>query len=201
MPSFAIWAIARWSWAPQSQRPEPKTSPVRHAEWTRTRTGSSSVQVSHHEGDVLLVRELGAVRDDAELAVRRREERRRDAVHEALGPHPVPDDVGDRDDRDAVLLRDEEEVRHAGHRPVLVHDLADHGGGREPRDPREVDGRLRLPRPLEDAALLGARAGTCGRAAGGRAASSSGRRASARSRRGRRPRSRSSSCRGPRRRR
>ena len=45
MPSFAIWAIARCSWAPQSQRPEPKTSPVRHAEWTRTRTGSPSAHV------------------------------------------------------------------------------------------------------------------------------------------------------------
>ena len=32
-------ASASWSWSPQSQRREPNTSPVRHAEWMRTGTG------------------------------------------------------------------------------------------------------------------------------------------------------------------
>src|SRR5229473_2701803 len=38
-PSSPIIAIALWSWAWQSQRCEPKTSPVRHSLCTRTSTG------------------------------------------------------------------------------------------------------------------------------------------------------------------
>ena len=40
-PSSAMRAMAASSWAPQSQRREAKTSPVRHWEWTRTSTGSA----------------------------------------------------------------------------------------------------------------------------------------------------------------
>ena len=40
-PSRAIWASACSSCSPQSQRSEWKTSPVRHSEWTRTRTFSA----------------------------------------------------------------------------------------------------------------------------------------------------------------
>ena len=105
---------------------------------------------------MLLVRDLGPIRDDAEHAVRGRQHRGGDPVHEPLGAHPVADDVGHRDDRDAVLPREREEVGHAGHGAVLVHDLADDGRGRETRDAREVDRGLRLSGPLQDAALAGA---------------------------------------------
>src|ERR1039457_81615 len=109
--------------------------------------------LSRHERHVLLVRDVGPIGDDADQAVARRQRGGGDALHEALRAHPVADDVSHRDDRDAVLLREDEEVRDAGHRPVLVHDLADDGGGREAGDAREIDGCLRLARPLQDAAL------------------------------------------------
>ncbi len=41
-PSFSTMRIASCSWAPQSQRHEPRMSPVAHDECTRTSTGSSS---------------------------------------------------------------------------------------------------------------------------------------------------------------
>ena len=40
-PAPAICSCAARSWSPQSQRREPKTSPVRHSLWARTSTGSS----------------------------------------------------------------------------------------------------------------------------------------------------------------
>lgn len=42
-PSLETWSMAWWSWPPQSQRRDMKTSPVRHSEWTLTRTGSSAL--------------------------------------------------------------------------------------------------------------------------------------------------------------
>src|SRR5215475_6472735 len=41
LPLFEIAFIAKWSWSPQSQRAEPKTSPVRHCEWMRTKAEAS----------------------------------------------------------------------------------------------------------------------------------------------------------------
>ena len=43
LPSCSIMRIASCSWSPQSQRHEPKMSPVAHDECTRVSTGSSSV--------------------------------------------------------------------------------------------------------------------------------------------------------------
>ena len=42
LPSRSIICMARCSCSPQSQRYDPKMSPVAHDEWTRTSTGSSS---------------------------------------------------------------------------------------------------------------------------------------------------------------
>src|SRR5882724_5126009 len=45
LPRSPIVFNAKSSWSPQSQRPEPNTSPVRHCEWMRTSGASSSAQV------------------------------------------------------------------------------------------------------------------------------------------------------------
>ena len=57
-----------WSCSPQSQRADPKTSPVRHWEWTRTRTGLLLADLAEHEGEVLLVRDVAAIREEAEFS-------------------------------------------------------------------------------------------------------------------------------------
>ena len=161
---------------------------MRHSEWTRTRTFSVPVDVALDERDVLLARERLAVGDGLEVAVVGRQPDGDDALDELLGALAVLDQVGDRDDLQAVALAELDEVGHAGHRPVVVHDLADDAGRGEAREPREVDGRLRLPRALEHAAGAGAEREHVTRDGRGRAASRSGRWRPGSCARGRRPR-------------
>ena len=78
-----------------------------------------------------------------------------DALDEVLVLPPVLDQVGDGDHLQPVALAVADQVGDARHRAVLVHDLADDAGGREPGEARQVDGRLGLPRALEDAAGAG----------------------------------------------
>src|SRR3954471_16665846 len=94
-PAWSIISRARCSCGPQSQRRLPKTSPVRHLEWTRTSTGLVGLPRSLHEGDVLRVVHLVLVGDAAHLAAEL-------GGHAGLGPaahprlalHAVVDDVG-----------------------------------------------------------------------------------------------------------
>lgn len=67
-PSFVIWAIAWWSCGPQSQRLEPKTSPVRHSLWTRTRTFLFR-DVPFHQRDVVLPVGVRAVEVQGKIPV------------------------------------------------------------------------------------------------------------------------------------
>ena len=48
-----------------------------------------------------------------------------------------------------------DQVRDARHRAVVLHDLADDAGGVQAGQPREVDSRLGLARPLQHAAAAG----------------------------------------------
>jgi hypothetical protein len=80
---------ARASCAPQSQRVEPNTSPVRHSECTRDEHGVFGLRVAHHERDVRAILELGMERVDRPRAARRSEAPRGDARDEALGAHAV----------------------------------------------------------------------------------------------------------------
>ena len=59
-----------------------------------------------HQRDVRLLVELVLERVHVEVAVLGRQLRRRDALHERLGAHPVLDQIGDRDHQQAVLLRE-----------------------------------------------------------------------------------------------
>ena len=83
-------------------------------------------------------------RVDDEIAEIGRHLRRRHALHQRFGAHPVLDQIGDGDHQDAVALREARELRHPRHGAVLVHHLADHAARIESRDPRQIDRRLGL---------------------------------------------------------
>ena len=99
-------SIAFCSWGPQSQRVEPKTSPVRHCECTRTRIGVVRTRLAHHQGDVGLSLSSGVIEGmDRPLAHTGRQVRGGDTLsHQALVAHAVADQVGDRHQFQAVLL-------------------------------------------------------------------------------------------------
>jgi len=73
-----------------------------------------------------------------------------------LVPDPaIPDQVLDGDNLQPVQAGEVDQLRQAGHGPVLVHDLADHRGRAKSGVTRQVDGGLRVARPLEHAPLAG----------------------------------------------
>ena len=90
---------------------------------------------------------------DAERAVLGRKVGFRDFRHQAFGPHPVADQIGDRDHQQLVPLRELRERRHARHGAVVVHDFADHAGRRQARDAREIDRGLGLAGAHQHAAV------------------------------------------------
>ncbi len=77
----------------------------------------------------------------------------------------VRDDLLDGDHRDAMLLREQLEVRHARRGTVIVEDLARDGDRFAAGEHREVDRRLGVPAPLEDAVATRRAAGTRDRVA------------------------------------
>jgi hypothetical protein len=110
--------------------------------------------VALHEDEMLVLVDVGAIDERAELAAVARVERRLgDAVDERLVPAAIADQVRDRRDRQAVLARELLEVRQARHAAVLVHDLADDAGGREAGEAGHVDDALGLPGAHEHAAV------------------------------------------------
>src|SRR2546427_2689914 len=64
--------IAASSCWPQSHRSEPKTSPVTHSEWRRTRTSGFPRDVPLHERHMLFARERADEGVDPEVPVARR---------------------------------------------------------------------------------------------------------------------------------
>ncbi len=90
--------------------------------------------------------------DGDELAVGGRQPHAGDPLDQLLVPAPVLDQVCDGDHLQTVAGAVPDQVRDAGHRPVVVHDLADDTRGVQARESRQVDRRLGLARPLEDAA-------------------------------------------------
>ena len=153
-PSAAIRFIAASSCGPQSQRSEWNTSPVRHFEWTRTIT-SVPVPISPRTSATCdLAVDEAFVRVDRER--RRycgRQRRGRHAPHQALGAHPVADQIGDRDHQQAVLARELRQLGHARHRAVLVHDLADDARRLQAGDARQIDRRLGVAGAHQHAAV------------------------------------------------
>ncbi len=93
--------------------------------------------------------------DDPEIPMLGWQCRRRDAMNQRLGSHPVLDEIRDRDHQQLVLLRELRQLRHARHRAVVVHDFADDAGRIQTGDAREIDGRLRLSSADEHAASAG----------------------------------------------
>ena len=156
--------MAASSWSPQSQRSDPKMSPVRHSECTRTSTSAVAGDGAHREHDV-----LGAVEgrlEDRHLedAVRRRDRHGRPLDPPHLGLDPA-----------AVAIRSAMEImsrpcsaanRASSGRPghagaPLVDDLADDPDRLQAGEAGEIDGRLRVADPLEDASRRARSGNTC----------------------------------------
>jgi hypothetical protein len=130
-------------------------SQVTFSVWTRTGTGSS-VRTS----PITIARWTSPQHvlegDGAEQAVDRRQVGLDGAAHKHFLADAVADEVGHRHHLEVVLGSKLFKLGQPRHRPVRVHDLADDAGRIEARDTREVNDRLGLPGPDEDAALLGA---------------------------------------------
>src|SRR5579883_3287264 len=106
--------------------------------------GRWPLEIPADERDVLVVVHVAGIRDHAEIAEARRENRLGDAANIALMLHPVANQVRDRKHLQAVLAAKLGELPHARHGAVFVHDFADLAGRIKPRDAREVHGSLRL---------------------------------------------------------
>ncbi len=142
-PASPICRIAACSWSPQSQRREPKTSPVRHLECIRTSTFFSPSTWPITSATCSALVHVVPVAHDAELAERRRQPRIGDAVHQPLGAEPVRHQLRQRHERQVELLRQLHELRAPRHRAVGAQDLADDArrdrappAARSPRCPR-----------------------------------------------------------------
>jgi hypothetical protein len=114
-----------------------------------------ALRFAHHEGDVGEVVDLVLVGAQAELAERGGQLGLHGAADLRLVGVAVLDDLGHRNELYVVLFRELLQVGHPGHRAVLFHDLADHTGRFHAGEPGQIDGRLCLTSPLQNAARLG----------------------------------------------
>ena len=152
-PSAATAAIAASSCAPQSQRREPSTSPVRHSECTRTSTSSPVTQVPVHQRDVLGAVDRVQVAQRPPFAVRVGQPGLHHPADLPLGVPPVLDELGDGDHRQAVPVGECPQLGQPGHGAVVVEDLGHHAGRGEPGQPGQVHRGLGVPGAAEHPAL------------------------------------------------
>ncbi len=151
---------------------EPKTSPVRHSEWTRTRTFSSPCTAPRTMATCCSPSSSGLVGVAGEVAPLGGDAGLGDAADQLLVLAPVADEVGDGDHQQAVLLGERDQIGDPGHGAVLVDDLAEDPRRVEAGHAGQVDGGLGVPGPLQHAAVAVAqredvaRAGEVGRAGG-----------------------------------
>ena len=80
---------------PQSQRREPKTSPVRHSLCTRTRTFFLHCDFATNQGEVMLAVNLGTVEMQVKIAVIRRHPDGLDGFDQFFAGAAEFDEVGD----------------------------------------------------------------------------------------------------------
>ena len=93
---------------------EPKTSPVRQCECTRT-SGGGPDKIAAHQRDVLLAVHVAGEDDHAEIAVARGQHAFGHAAHVALVAHAVADQFGDGEQLQPVLAAEFGELRQARH--------------------------------------------------------------------------------------
>src|SRR5213592_1458423 len=105
-PSRSMMARALWSCAPQSQRREPNTSPVRHSECTRTSTGSCGW--------------ISPCTSAMWVCVSTVEVYPRHLPDEPFGAHAVRDEVRDGHDLELVLPGQLLELLEPGELPVAA---------------------------------------------------------------------------------
>ena len=115
-----------------------------------------AVDLALDEREMVLVVDLRAEPDRAELAMHGRKQDLGLALDQLLGAAPIRDQILDGAELQPMLPAELDEVGNPGHRPVVLHDLADHPGGREPGQACEIDGSLGLARALQRPAGTGA---------------------------------------------
>src|SRR5439155_12389480 len=111
--------------------------------------------VALHERYVLVRVDDGTVGDRPEIAVTSGQRSIGQPLHQPVLADAVSDQVRDRDDPDVVLPGVDLQVWKPGHGPVVLHDLADDPGRNQPGQPAEIDNRLGLAGPHQDAAVTG----------------------------------------------
>ena len=154
------------SCSPQSQRCEPKTSPVRHSECIRTSGGGSPRQVALHHRQMVLLRHHrleGDAREVAELGRARSPRRPAGRDSRCAG------DTRPAAPRVKILMpcssANADQIRQPRHRAVVVHDLADDGRRVQPGELGQIHRRLGVARPAAARRLRRSAAGTGGPAA------------------------------------
>ena len=108
------------------------------------------------QGEMFRVVDERAVDMRLEHAVARLERRSLDTRDQPLRASAIGDQVGDRDERQGVGAREFDQPRQAHHGAVVVDDLAENAGRVAARDACQIDRRLGVARPRQDAAGTGA---------------------------------------------
>ena len=124
---------------------------MKQDEWIRTSGAGDRLEVAHHDRDRLVARlVLDPVADDPPPAVAGGQLGLAGAVDQLLAAASVADQHLDRDDRQAERRGDLVELLAAGDVDA-VEDLAEDAGRLQAGEPGEVDRRLGVAGPAEDA--------------------------------------------------
>ena len=117
---------------------------------------SGPIELSANERDVLIVVDIAAVGDHAEIAVAGGQNGFGDAAHVAFVLHAVADEIGYREHLHVVFAAKIDELRHTRHGAVFIHDFADDAGRIESGNASQVDGGFGLPSANENATVSSA---------------------------------------------
>ena len=116
--------------------------------------GTAVPHVAVDQGDVLFAVDHAFEGMNPECPMARGQTRFRDLTDQALGLHPILDEIADGDHADVVLGAECLELRNAHHGAVGRHDFADHTRGLETGQPRQVHRGFGLARAHQNTAIL-----------------------------------------------
>jgi hypothetical protein len=101
--------------------------------------------------------DFGPIRNHAECAATRRNQRPALALDAALVRHTVPDQLGDRKQLQVVPITEGDQVRHSRHGAIVILNFADYRGRYETCEPGQVYRSLRLAGAHQYATLAGSK--------------------------------------------
>jgi len=117
---------------------------------------SGSIELTANERDVLIVVDIAAVSDHAEVAVASGQNGFGDAAHVAFVLHAVANEIRDREHLHIVFAAKIDELRHTRHGAVFIHDFADNARRIESGNAGQVDGGFGLTSTNENATVTSA---------------------------------------------